>query len=917
MRRLFVYTALISLAAACSDSGSASSPAKTTGTDSTLGGFEILVGSDIGSGPDTPDASGGDTDGSTPGQDANTVDPGTFGAPCIENKDCNTGLCVPSAGGFVCTQSCVEDCPTGFKCTLKTSGTDSSYICLPGFTTLCDPCHKNADCNDAGETANLCVAFGNDGSFCGAACGPGKPACPNDYECSTIVDEDTGKQAKQCQPKSLQCTCSAAAVAKSASTTCANSNPYGKCGGVRTCSPAGLSDCAGPVPKAEDCNGIDDDCNGQTDDFDVTAKCSKTNEFGKCSGVLTACVEGVPQCDAPTPTVEQCNGLDDDCDGLTDNVSTCEDGNPCTKDSCNSGGGCQHAPQSGLVCDDGNSCTQEDKCSQGGCTGGKPLGCDDGDPCTLDGCDALGGCVHTAQDGSCTDDGNACTQDVCISGKCSHPPTAEGGTCLEDGDACTQDVCVTGKCTHPAVKDTTPCTDDGNPCTSDACTAGKCAHPPVSFTLACAEDGNECTADVCDKGSCTHQTLGADKSCLEDGDPCTQDVCLSGKCSHPPAANNAPCLDDGLLCTTDVCVSGKCKHNPSTGAPCADDNLPCTADICDNTGACSHPPKDGPPCADEVPAQPCTSDFCQGGKCAHIYNDSGCDDSDPCTLIDKCNLGVCKGYNLPNCDDGNDCTNDKCQKGQGCVHVPSNGYVCNDGNKCTTSDFCQNGQCVGTGGKNCDDGNACTTDACDAGGGCTHVNNSAGCDDDSNPCTTDICQNGTCAHPSVPPGGPCGASGNPCLAGVCNAGKCELQPTQNVCDDGNACTANDKCANGSCAGSAFKNCDDGNPCTQDSCDKYGTCTHDAADGKSCTAPSGDCPIGKCAGGSCQSTPGVTCQAKQKTDLCGSVLVPGTCAGNGKCVSSTSAPGFSCPGCNGICVACTIFGGLQIKYCLAF
>ena len=42
--------------------------------------------------------------------------------------------------------------------------------------------------------------------------------------------------------------------------------------------------------------------------------------------------------------------------------------------------------------------------------------CDDGNPCTTDTCDAVEGCVFTFNTNSCTD-GNACTsQDACSGG---------------------------------------------------------------------------------------------------------------------------------------------------------------------------------------------------------------------------------------------------------------------------------------------------------------------------------------------------------------------------------------------------------------------------------------------------------------------------------------------------------------------
>jgi hypothetical protein len=69
--------------------------------------------------------------------------------------------------------------------------------------------------------------------------------------------------------------------------------------------------------------------------------------------------------------------------------------------------------------------------------------CDDADACTTGDFCTAGACVGTAI--SCPDDGNACTDDVCVSatGACGVP---RSGTC-DDGDACTTgDVCTDGTC---------------------------------------------------------------------------------------------------------------------------------------------------------------------------------------------------------------------------------------------------------------------------------------------------------------------------------------------------------------------------------------------------------------------------------------------------------------------------------------
>ena len=530
---------------------------------------------------------------------------------------------------------------------------------------------------------------------------------------------------------------------------------------------------------------------------------------GQCPGKRTCkSAEGLSACNAAPPVAEVCDGKDNDCNGATDD-GLCSDGNSCTLDTCTpTNGSCSHAPLESS-CDDGDDCTTGDACVSGACSG-KPKTCA----------------------------GTECGAGVCQKGVCTTEPKKAGTPC-DDGNACsTGDTCKQVGSELKCIASAMVACNDGKVCTNDACDiAVGCTY--TSASVAC-DDGLNCTTgDTCIGGNCQGKPVA---SACDDGNPCTSDACNPQTgCSHT-ASSGASC-DDGNGCTTgDVCTNGTCTAGPVTCTCAQDSDCPDDGDPCNGTAYCdkSKPGNFACKLKGVVACLPstsaCLTNVCSAktGACGPVPTTDGsnCSDGSVCTLNDACAGGTCKGGSALDCNDGNPCTVDACDKTAGCTHTANTGS-CDDGNACTTGDVCQSGACVGGSTKACPDpGSECATVACDpANGACTTSKLTGVACSDGKACTLgDSCQDGVCK-----PGAVSCSDGKPCTDDTCSAaGVCTY--TAKVCDDGLKCTT-DSCneATGACT-AVVNTCDDGNPCTIDACNP--------ATGK-CQASTGVvCPTGK-------------------------------------------------------------------------
>jgi N-acetylneuraminic acid mutarotase len=290
----------------------------------------------------------------------------------------------------------------------------------------------------------------------------------------------------------------------------------------------------------------------------------------------------------------------------------------------------------------------DDDCDGAIDEGGDAL-CDDGNPCTDDSCHGSAGCVHTPNVEPC-DDQNPCTgADTCGDGACAGTPLT--GTACDDGNACTvNDSCSGGQCAGGPPR----ICEDGNLCTDDSC------NPATGcFVVGPRDcnDHNDCTDDSCNPATGCAYVVNGNEFC-DDGSPCTHD----DRCEDGHCVAEVPC-DDHNPCTDDICYPWGCYWEPNS-APC-DDGYECTVD-----------------------------DVCYYGYCRGTPTYGDCDDHDMCTIADVCNGYTCYGT-YRDCEDGNQCTDDRCNPATGeCIHDNDDWNYCTDDDPCTVGEVCRSGVCT-------------------------------------------------------------------------------------------------------------------------------------------------------------------------------------------------------------------------------
>ena len=465
-------------------------------------------------------------------------------------------------------------------------------------------------------------------------------------------------------------------------------------------------------------------------------------------------------------------------------------------------------------------------------------------------------------------------------------------------------------------------TCQGMRCGDDGC-GGACPCPSSTFCHqgTCLQDGtciNDADGDqVCDEDDNCVDLANLDQADLDGdglGDVCDCDVdgdedcgrvdpsCASQGCGGGPATDCDDLDPARHSAAIEACngIDDDCDDAVDDGADAdCDDGDACTlSDICDGGSCVGTHPMVCEALDDCHTVGTCNPDT---GLCSTPLQPdlTICDDANACTRDDRCSAGVCVGASPVDCQALDDChLAGVCEPSTGLCSTPMapEGTDCDDSDACSQQDRCVAGSCAGASLVVCQPMDDChLAGVCDpATGACSDPPgpDEAVCDDGDACTRDDRCSAGTCVGQDPVA---CGASDVCHLAGVCDpsTGLCSdpAAPDETPCDDGDACTQLDGCAGGACVGADSVVCEALDACHGDgTCDpSTGLCSSPALPNETPCDDGDPCTIADaCVSGSCVSGAPLVCEALDDCHL------PGSCdPATGLCSDPLASDGVTC------------------------
>lgn len=601
--------------------------------------------------------------------DSCVLPPANEGDACFLPEDgCVTGVCMNSScvefnNNTICEQMFGDNqCLNNTFCDPSLS--TQPHNCVLNNVTNATPCNTTSNECEQSECIDGECQFGTNDTLCIPSFNCQVPVCLPDATCSYVNDDNL------CSIYETQCTTSVCDPNNE------NEDPGSGCFSTN-------------LPVGTSCN--------------ITGMNPNSCEFGSQCNVSGICELGI---DPGLCVSTQC--MNSTCDV---NLGICFD----------------QIEMDGTPCDEDNATCSVDQCMSGMCVfqSLNHTDCEflDSEPCVDNGvCDPMNrnpgdtttGCRSnfSSPDTPCTITGGDCEQSVCLAGGVCD---IRGNASLcDDGEECTDNLCINTLCEYPSVADGTLC---GMMTGKQACLSGDCL-----MVIDCSDDVISIPAYRNATFDISNNDLNIDE-CFFDVSGAGF-VSFTGSISQPTPSS---CELDISRAQCDFSVYNltyaACNSSLSICCPCNiylcpqplptiianDDNTTAQSmmtnfvDLISNDNIIVNTTDPEPICSVTCPNTPCARGVIRDGVCTYEQLEDGtsCTTGSICWENGMCVDGVCNEQAVdvdalcPMPPD--QCQQYVCEDPNLCVLTHEmDGTTCNDGIACTGVDTCLNGFCLGT-----------------------------------------------------------------------------------------------------------------------------------------------------------------------------------------------------------------------------